>query len=105
MNRGDVVWLPPDRQARGHEQRGSRLGVVLQSSALGGLSTVVVAVTSTSARPSSFRPEVEVAGRRTRVMVEQVRAVDRARIGRRAGRLSWEELAEVEGALRLVLGL
>jgi mRNA interferase MazF len=105
VNRGDAVWLPPDRRARGHEQQGARLGVVLQSDAVAALSTVVVALTSASAGPSSFRPEIEVAGRRTRVLVDQLRAVDRARIGRRAGRLTWPELSEVQDALRLVLGL
>jgi mRNA-degrading endonuclease toxin of MazEF toxin-antitoxin module len=38
-------------------------------------------------------------------MLEQLTAVDPRRLGKRAGRLSWEEMAEVERALRLLLDL
>jgi hypothetical protein len=37
--------------------------------------------TSTSARPASFRPEIDVGGRSIRVLVEQVGVVDASRIG------------------------
>jgi mRNA interferase MazF len=78
--------------------------VVVQETALE-LSTVLVAPTSTKALPTSFRPEVLLGGRRTRVLVEQVGAVDRGRLGRAAGELAPEELDEVNRALELVLGL
>jgi mRNA interferase MazF len=79
--------------------------VVLQANELLALSTVLVAPTSTRALAASFRPEVEIAGRRTRVLVEQVGAVDQTRLGRASGRLDSSELAAVEEALRVVLGL
>jgi mRNA interferase MazF len=66
---------------------------------------VIVAPTSTSAMPASFRPEVEVDGVRTRVMVEQLGAIDPSRLDDSRGVLSWQELAEVDRALGLVLGL
>ena len=93
------------RGARGHEQRGARYGVVLQAGDLLALSTVIVAPTSTSAQPASFRPEISVAGSRTRVLVDQLTAVDRSRIGRSAGTITWRELGEVDVALELALGL
>lgn len=104
MTRGDVFRIRLTRGAWGHEQRGARYAVVVQATALE-LSTVLVAPTSRSARPTSFRPEVELGGARTRVLVEQMRAVDRERLGRSAGALSVEEIAEVDRALELVLGL
>ena len=55
--------------------------------------------------PASFRPEVEVASERTRVMVEQMRALDVERLGDFAGRLSAEEMREVDDALSLALAL
>jgi mRNA interferase MazF len=103
-HRGDIVALRQPKEAAGHEQRGPRYGVVLQSDDLEGLSTLLVAPTSTSAQPTIFRPELTVRGRKTRVMVDQLAAVDRGRIGRTAGRLSADELREVEAALRDVLG-
>jgi mRNA interferase MazF len=58
-----------------------------------------------SALPTVFRPEVEVAGRRTRALTEQVRALDRSRLGRRVGTLAQTELRTVDDALKLALGL
>lgn len=102
--RGEVYRLRAPRNTRGHEQAGSRYAVVVQSDQLP-LSTWLVAPTSTSARPASFRPEVEIDGRTTRVLAEQVAAVDPSRLGDRAGSLSFDELRRVEAALRLVLSL
>ena len=102
--RGEVHRLNAPRDARGHEQAGSRYAVVVQSDALP-LSTLLVAPTSTSARPATFRPEVAIAGRTTLVLAEQTAAVDPTRLGPSAGRLSFDELRRVEAALRLVLEL
>jgi len=92
------------RSSRGHEHSGARYAVVVQSDSLP-LSTWLVAPTSTSARPATFRPEVEVAGRPTLVLAEQTAAVDPTRLGERAGFLTYEELRRVDAALRLVLEL
>lgn len=100
--RGDVYRLRPPRRGRGHEQAGERFAVVVQSDALP-LSTLLVAPTSTSARAASFRPEVVIEGRTTRVLAEQTAAVDPGRLGERAGHLSFDELRRVNAALRLVL--
>jgi mRNA interferase MazF len=89
----------------GHEQRGPRFGVIVQADAMLPRSTVLVAPTSQSAQAASFRPTVEVAGEPTRVLVEQVGAVDVQRLGRRVGRLDVEELWGVDDALATVLGL
>jgi mRNA interferase MazF len=69
------------------------------------LSTWLVAPTSISARAATFRPEVEVAGNPTRVLVEQTAAIDPSRLGDSAGHLSFTELRLVDAALRLVLDL
>ncbi|MFI9815468.1 type II toxin-antitoxin system PemK/MazF family toxin [Saccharothrix variisporea] len=102
--RGEVYRLRARKDARGHEQQGARYAVVVQSSALP-LSTWLVAPTSTSARAASFRPEVEVNGQQTRVLVEQTAAVDPQRLGDLVGRLSLHEMTEVDAALRVVLDL
>lgn len=102
--RGEVYRLNAPRGARGHEQAGSRYAVVVQSDQLP-LSTLLVAPTSTSARPATFRPEVKIAGRPTLVLAEQTAAVDPTRLGTTVGHLSFDELRRVEAALRLVLEL
>jgi mRNA interferase MazF len=104
VTRGDIyrVRLP----ARGgHEQHGPRYAVLVQADELLGLSTVLVAPTSRSVREASFRPEIDIAGQRTRVMVEQMRALDVHRLDAFEGRLSGGEMREVDEALSLVLAL
>lgn len=105
MVRGAVFRLPSPRRARGHEQRGARYAVIVQADEFLDLSTVLVAPTSTSARPTSFRPTITLAGEETRVLVEQTTVVDPQRLGRLAGRLDAHELRAVDDALMLVLGL
>lgn len=104
MTRGDVyrVRLP---KRGGHEQHGSRYAVIVQADDLLRLSTVLVAPTSRSALSATFRPEVEVAGETTRVIVEQLRALDVQRLDDFAGRLGSEEIRDVDEALSLILAL
>ena len=104
MQRGDVYRFRVPKGV-GHEQQGERYGVIVQSDVMLPRSVVVVAPTSRSAKPASFRPEVEVAGDLTRVLVEQLGAVDVQRLGRRVGRLTAEEMWSVDEALVVVLGL
>ena len=105
MRRGEVFRLRASRGTRGQEQSGQRYGVVLQVDELLSLSTVIIAPTSTRAQPASFRPEVEIDGQLTRVLVEQIGAVDPSRLGESYGLLAFDELSEVDRALAVVVGL
>jgi mRNA interferase MazF len=67
--------------------------------------SVLVAPTSTRARPATFRPAIEIDRTPTRVLVEQTSVVDPQRLGASAGRLDGDELRAVDDALMLVLGL
>ncbi len=104
MLRGDVYRFRLPRGV-GHEQHGDRYGVVVQADEFLPRSVVLVAPTSTSARAASFRPEAEIAGETTRVLVEQLGAVDARRLGELAGHLTHEEMWGVDEALLAVLGL
>jgi len=104
VQRGDVYRLRLPKGI-GHEQQGERFGVIVQSDAILPRSVVLVAPTSTSAHPASFRPEVHVAGSATKVLVEQVGAVDAGRLGDLVGRLTPEEQWGVDTALTVVVGL
>jgi mRNA interferase MazF len=102
--RGDVFRLRVPKGV-GREQAGARYGVVVQADEFLPRSVVLVAPTSRSARAATFRPEVDVAGERTRVLVEQLGAVDATRLGDLAGHLAPEELWSVDEALLTILGL
>ena len=66
---------------------------------------MLVAPTSRSAGAASFRPQVVFAGDETRVLAEQLGAVDVQRLGRQAGRFTAEEMWRVDEALKTILGL
>jgi len=103
--RGDIYRIKASKTARGHEQQGPRYGVVLQADYLP-LSTVLVAPTSTSCSPASFRPAIEIDGVRTYVMVEQTAAVDiETRLGDLVGHLGHADMTAIEQALLAVLAL
>jgi mRNA interferase MazF len=101
--RGDLYRLRPAKDTVGHEQRGPRYAVAIQTDAIL-LSTLIVAPTSTSAQPAIFRPEIEIDGTRTLVLVDQMRAVDASRLGDFAGRLDAAETGDVARAIKLLLG-
>ncbi len=90
-----VRLLPSSRP--GHEWQGPRFAVVIQSDVLAPLSTVLVAAT--------FRPEVTIKSAVTRVLLEQMTAVDIRRTSDAIGRLAVEEMWAVDEALALVVGL
>jgi mRNA interferase MazF len=104
LTRGSVCRVRLGRTTA-REQSGQRYAVVVQSDDLWLLNTVVVIPTSTSARPATFRPEIVVAGQRTRALCEQIRTVDAQRLGDSISMLSGAELASVEDALEIVLEL
>lgn len=104
MRRGDIYRLRVPK-GLGHEQQGPRFGIVVQANTLLPRSVVVVAPTSQSARSATFRPEVEVAGATTKVLVEQLGAIDTSRLGDLVGHLAPEETWGMDEALKTVLDL
>lgn len=104
MIRGAVYRVDLGRP-RSHEQGGKRLGLVLSQSD-SPLSVVTVVPTSTSAGPFVHRPELSVAGRVTRMMVDQIRSIDVDYVvGDHVDYLTREQLGDVELALAHYLGL
>jgi mRNA interferase MazF len=103
--RGDLYRLKAPNDVRGREQARAHYAVVVQSDDLP-LSTWVIAPTSTGRRAASFRPEIEISGTKTRVMVEQLTVIDpEHRLGEFVGRLDTVEMQAVDAALRDVLAL
>lgn len=105
MVRGEVVRVAAPRGARGHEQRGARPAVIVQNDDLLTLSTVLVAPTSRSAAPATFRPLIDLSGTATRVLIDQIRVLDVRSITGSLGRLDTGELEAVEDALAVMFAL
>jgi mRNA interferase MazF len=79
--------------------------VIVQANEFLPRSVILVAPTSRSARPASFRPEIDLLGETTRVLVEQTGAVDAGRLGELVSKVSPEQQWGIDGALMTVLGL
>ncbi len=103
--RGAVYRVDLGEVRRGHEQRGRRFGLVLSPSSMP-WSIATIVPTSTTAQPAVFRPLLEINGRETRVLVDQIRSIDTDYIvGDPVHYLEHDELAEVEHAVARYLGL
>lgn len=90
---------------RGREQRGRRMGLVVSPSR-SPLSVVTVIPTSKSAQPAIHRPEIEVAGEPTLLLVDQIRSIDTDYlVGDPVDFLGPEDMAEVEFVLARYLGI
>lgn len=90
---------------RGHEQGGKRFGLVVSPSN-SPLSVVTVVPTSTSAGRSIHRPELHIAGRQTRLLVDQIRSIDiDYLVGDPIDYLTRDQLAEVDLAVAHYLGI
>jgi mRNA interferase MazF len=103
--RGAVYPIDLGDAKRGHEQRGRRLGLII-SIEQNAWSTVTVIPTSTGAQASVFRPEVTIAGRDTRILIDQLRTIDVAYVsGELVDYLSRDDMAQVEHSLLRYFGL
>jgi mRNA interferase MazF len=102
--RGGIYEANFGQAKRGFEQRGERFAVVM-SRHPANWSVVLVVPTSTGAQAAIFRPEVEVVGRQTRLLVDQMRAIDTRYLGRNVGFLDRIGMAELEHTIAEYLGL
>jgi len=110
MKRGDVFWVNFDPSV-GAEAKKIRPAVVVSNDVNNANSPIVsiAPITSTTGRIYSFEVEIpQGAGgmiKRSKAMVNQTRAVDKARLVKRLGRLPMPIMAAIDRALRLHYGL
>jgi mRNA interferase MazF len=105
-HRGEIWWVGFD-PTEGAEIKKTRPAVVVSADALNrARRTIVVVPLSTGPQP---RPPIVVAtpsaGTRSVAVCDQVRAVDKRRLTRGAGRLSATDMRAVEDGLRRILEL
>ncbi len=108
VHRGDV-FLVKFGTRKGHEQEDLRPTIVVQADMYCALSTLWVIPTSTNARPDiEFHVPVTIRGKRTYALIEQLTTVDKERRIRPenyVGRLTPEELARLDGMMKIFGGL
>ena len=105
--RGEIRWADLN-PVRGHEQAAERPVLVLSHDVFNDRSGTVIAVALTSQEPRAGFPltlelRTPKLPKRSWVKIGQIRTLTTERVGRRLGRVSEEELAEVlEGLFELI---
>lgn len=104
--RGEIYWVALDPTV-GTEIRKTRPAVVVSNDSCNrfGARVVVLPITSHTETLYPGEARVRVAGKPGRALGDQVRSIDKRRLRARAGSLTADELADVEEALRVTLGL
>jgi len=104
--RGDVHWVALD-PTRGTEIRKTRPAIVISNDSCNAFGSRVVVIPVTSNVDTLYPGEakIELRGRPARVLGDQIRSIDTARVRSRIGRLTRQELLDVEDAVRITLAL
>ena len=106
--RGEVRWADLN-PTRGHEQAGLRPVLILSHDVFNARSGTVIAVALSSQQPRAGFPltlELSVRGlpKRSWVKISQIRTLAVERIGKRLGRATSEEIAQVVEGLNEIVG-
>lgn len=106
MKRGEVWWVEFD-PAVGSEIKKTRPAVILSNDlANRQLSRVIVMpVTSNTDRLYPGEARIQIDGRTSKAMADQLMAADKSRLKSCLGAISKAELAEVEDAVAMHLGM
>jgi mRNA interferase MazF len=106
MKRGELWWVDFDT-AVGSEIRKTRPAVIVSNDVSNQYSTrvQVVPVSSNTRRIFPVEALVTVGGAKSKAMADQLTTVDKQRLKNRIGRLSDDETAMLETAIRIQLNL
>lgn len=90
VKRGEVYWVHLD-PTRGSEIRKTRPALVVSPDDMNQvLPRVIIAPLTSKGQPLGCRPEIRFQGRRARILLDQIRSVDRQRLGEKMGSIELE---------------
>lgn len=90
--RGDVYWVNLDPTIGSEIQKTRPALVVSPDDMNSALPRVIIAPITSAGRPLGCRPEVNFQGKSARILLDQVRCVDKIRLGKKMGTIdekSW----------------
>jgi mRNA interferase MazF len=102
MKRGEVWWVALDPTVGSEIQKTRPCLIVSPDVMVKGLRTILVAPLASRGRTTSFRPPVSFKGTTGLIILDQLRAVDKARLRSRMGKVSDETLVHVLTILRWI---
>ena len=90
VERGEVYWVHLD-PTRGSEIRKTRPALVISPDDMNrALPRVIIAPLTRKGHPLGCRPEVRFQGKRARILLDQIRSVDRQPLGEKMGSIPLE---------------
>lgn len=104
--RGEVYWVRLD-PAIGTETKKTRPALIVSNDIGNEVSSrvIVAPITSQTEKVYPFESQISLKGSDSKVMLDQIRVVDKRRLGEKMTDLSASEMREVDNALKLVLAL
>ncbi|WP_422624201.1 type II toxin-antitoxin system PemK/MazF family toxin [Rhodoferax sp.] len=87
VSRGDVYWVNLDPTIGSEIQKTRPALVVSPDDMDAELPRVIIAPITSAGRPLGCRPEVIFAGKNARILLDQVRCVDKIRLGKKMGKI------------------
>ncbi|MBI1870404.1 MAG: type II toxin-antitoxin system PemK/MazF family toxin [Chlamydiae bacterium] len=104
--RGEVYWVRLD-PAIGSEIKKTRPGLIVSNDVGNEVSTrvIVAPITSEAKKLYPFEAEIILKGNRNKVLLDQMRTLDKRRLGEKMAEVSLDEMEKVDKALKLVLNL
>lgn len=106
INRGDVYWINLDPTI-GSEITKTRPAIIISNDIQNELSSrvIVMPLTSNTERVYRFEVIVSIKGKDAKAMSDQIRSIDKLRIGGYISNLSATEMKSVDLVLKKVLSL
>ena len=106
LRRGAIYGVNLDPTI-GSEVKKISPGVIVSNDAQNmiGRRVIIAPATSVLKKVYPFEVLVDIAGKKSKIMMDQIRTVDCLRLGEKIGKLTMEEIDELDRALKLVLSL
>lgn len=106
LRRGAIYWVSLDPTI-GTEAKKTRPGVIVSNDSQNmlGQRVIVAPLTSVIKKIYPFEILINIAGKKSKVMLDQIRTVDCQRLGEKIGKLNIEEIEELDKCLKFVLSL
>jgi len=106
LRRGEVYWVNLD-PTLGSETKKRRPGVIVSNNSQNkvGQRVIIAPMTSVVNKVYPFETLVEVRSKKSKIMLDQVRAIDCQRLGENLGKLTSHEIEQLNAILKQVLGL
>jgi mRNA interferase MazF len=104
--RGEIYWVKFD-PSEGAEIKKTRPGIVI-SNDIGNRESaliIIAPITSTVKKIQPFQVEIALNGKPCKILLNQIRTIDKLRLGKKITELDYNTICKVDDALRIVLAL